>query len=160
MPGQVFEGSMSASDMRIAIVTTRWNEFITDRLTSAAKDTLVRHGANADAIDVAVAPGAYEIPFIVRTLAKTGRYDGVVALGCVIRGATPHFDYVAGEAATGVSAAMRETGIPASFGVLTVDTIEQAIERTGTKAGNKGAEAALALIETIALARAIKETRS
>ena len=151
-----FEGSVSGQGLKIAIVATRWNEFIVERLTAGAKDALKRHGVSEDAIDVAMAPGAYEVPFVAKKLAETGRYHGVVALGCVIRGATPHFDYVAGEAASGIAAAARETGIPISFGVLTVDTIEQAIERAGTKAGNKGAEAALATVELINLTRSIK----
>ena len=153
---QTFEGSTNGAGLKIAIVATRWNEFIVERLTAGAKTALTRHGVRQEAIDVAMAPGAYEVPFIARKLAETGRYHGIVALGCVIRGATPHFDYVAGEAATGVAAAARETGVPISFGVLTVDTIEQAIERAGTKAGNKGEEAALATIELINLARAIE----
>ena len=152
---QTFEGTMSGAGLRIAIVATRWNEFIVERLTAGAKDALVRHGVREDAIDIAMAPGAYEVPFVAKKLASTGRYHGVVALGCVIRGATPHFDYVAGEAASGIAAAARETGVPISFGVLTVDTIEQAIERAGAKAGNKGAEAALAVLETINLCRSI-----
>ncbi|MEL6213139.1 MAG: 6,7-dimethyl-8-ribityllumazine synthase [Pseudomonadota bacterium] len=154
---KTFEGHISAAGLRIAIVTTRWNDFITDRLLDGAKDAIVRHGGDAGATDVATAPGAFEAPFIARKLADTGRYHGVVALGCVIRGATPHFDYVAGEAARGVASAMHDTGVPIAFGVLTVDSIEQAIERAGAKAGNKGAEAALALIETINLTRAIAE---
>lgn len=154
--GQVFEGAMSGAGLRIAIVATRWNEFIVERLTAGAKEALARHGVREDAIDVAMAPGAYEVPFVAKTLAATGRYHGIAALGCVIRGATPHFDYVAGEAASGVAAAARETGVPISFGVLTVDSIEQAIERAGTKAGNKGAEAALAILETINLCRSIE----
>lgn len=155
--GQVFEGALSGAGLKIAIVSTRWNEFIVERLTVGAKEALVRHGVNEEAIDIAMAPGAYEVPFIAKKLAATGRYHGVVALGCVIRGATPHFDYVAGEAATGLAVAARETGVPISFGVLTVDTIEQAIERAGTKAGNKGAEAALATVEMINLTRSIEE---
>ena len=152
---KTFEGAMNGAGLRIAIVATRWNEFIVERLTAGAKDALARHGVDTDNIDIAMAPGAYEVPFVAKKLASTGRYHGVVALGCVIRGATPHFDYVAGEAANGVAAAARETGVPISFGVLTVDTIEQAIERAGTKAGNKGAEAALAVLETINLCRSI-----
>ena len=154
--GRTFEGAMNGAGLKIAIVATRWNEFIVERLTASAKDALIRHGVSDAAIDIAMAPGAYEVPFIAKKLAETRRYDGVVALGCVIRGATPHFDYVAGEAAGGVAAAARESGVPISFGVLTVDTIEQAIERTGTKAGNKGAEAALAALETINLCRAVE----
>jgi len=153
---KTFEGAMNGAGLRIAIVATRWNEFIVERLTAGAQDALARHGVGADNIDIAMAPGAYEVPFVAKKLASTGRYHGVVALGCVIRGATPHFDYVAGEAANGVAAAARETGVPISFGVLTVDTIEQAIERAGTKAGNKGAEAALAVLETINLCRSIE----
>lgn len=153
---KIFEGAMTGAGLRIAIVATRWNEFIVERLTAGAKDALARHGVDPENIDIAMAPGAYEVPFVAKTLAQTGRYHGVVALGCVIRGATPHFDYVAGEAASGVAAAARETGVPISFGVLTVDSIEQAIERAGTKAGNKGAEAALAVLETINLCRSIE----
>lgn len=152
---KTFEGKLSGTGLKLAIITTRWNDFITDRLLSAATRTCVRHGVDEDHIDTAIAPGAYEVPFIARKLAQSGRYDGVIALGCVIRGGTPHFEYVAGEAAKGIAGAMHDTGVPISFGVLTVDTIEQAIERAGTKAGNKGEEAALAAIETITLARAI-----
>ena len=156
--GRIFEGTMSGAGLKLAIVATRWNEFIVERLTAGAKGALLQHGVREEDIDIAMAPGAYEVPFIAATLAKTGRYDGVVALGCIIRGATPHFDYVAGEAASGTAAAARATDTPISFGVLTVDTIEQAIERAGTKAGNKGAEAALAALETINLCRSIKES--
>jgi len=154
---RTFEGAISGSGLKLAIVTTRWNDFITERLLAGAKSTCTRHGVDDSAIDTAIAPGAYEVPFIARKLAHTGRYDAVIALGCVIKGATPHFDYVAGEAARGVALAMHDTGVPISFGVLTVDSIEQAIERAGTKAGNKGEEAALAAIETVNLARAIEE---
>jgi 6,7-dimethyl-8-ribityllumazine synthase len=154
---KTFEGSMSGAGLRIAIVATRWNDFIVDRLVAGAKDALIRHGVEASRIDLAMAPGAYEVPFTARKLAATGRYDAIVALGCVIRGATAHFDYVAGEAARGIASAAAETGVPVTFGVLTVDTIEQAIERAGTKAGNKGAEAALTAIEMVNLSRAIEE---
>jgi len=153
-----FEGAMNGSGLRIAIVATRWNDFIVERLIAGAKDALRQHGVSENAIDLAMAPGAYEVPFVARKLAATGRYHGVVALGCVIRGATPHFDYVAGEAARGVAAVAHDTGVPVGFGVLTVDSIEQAIERAGTKAGNKGAEAALACLETINLCRSIEES--
>jgi len=155
--GQTFEGHLNASGLKFAIVATRWNDFIVDRLVEGAKTALRQHGGNENAVDIAMAPGAYEVPFVARKLAATGRYDGVIALGCVIRGATPHFDYVAGEAATGIAAAAKETGVPIAFGVLTTDTIEQAIERAGTKAGNKGAEAALACLETINLCKSIEE---
>lgn len=155
---KTFEGSMSGAGLTIAVVTTRWNDFIVDRLLSGARDALLRHGVDERAIDVAIAPGAYEVPFVAKALADTKRYDAIVALGCVIRGATDHYDHVAGEAARGIGAAARETGVPVMFGVLTVDSIEQAIERAGTKAGNKGAEAALAAIETANLLRAIRES--
>lgn len=155
--GQTFEGAMNGAGLKFAIVATRWNDFIVERLIAGAKSALAQHGVSENAIDLAMAPGAYEVPFVAKKLAATGRYHGVVALGCVIRGATPHFDYVAGEAASGIAAAARETGVPISFGVLTVDTIEQAIERAGTKAGNKGAEAALACLETITLVKSIEE---
>ncbi len=154
---KTFEGSMSGAGLRIAIVATRWNDFIVDRLVAGAKDALLRHGVDEGRIDTAIAPGAFEVPFTARKLAATGRYDAIVALGCVFRGATPHFDYVAGEAARGVASAAADTGVPVAFGVLTVDTIEQAIERAGMKAGNKGAEAALAAIEMANLTRMITE---
>ena len=154
---KTFQGVLTGAGMKIAIVSTRWNDFITERLEAGAKNACIRHGVSEDAIDLAIAPGAYEVPFIAKTLAQTQRYDAVIALGCVIRGATPHFDYVAGEAARGVASAMSDTGVPISFGVLTVDSIEQAIERAGTKAGNKGEEAALAAIETANLIRSVKE---
>lgn len=155
--GKTFEGAMSGAGLRIAIVSTRWNDFIVERLVAGAKDAARRNGVDEARLDHAIAPGAYEVPFIARKLAATGRYDAIVALGCVIRGATAHFDYVAGEAARGVAAVAHDTGVPVAFGVLTVDTIEQAIERAGSKAGNKGAEAMLCAIETVNLARAIEE---
>ena len=154
---KTFEGHLNASGLRFAIVATRWNDFIVDKLVDGARGAIRQHGGDENAIDLAMAPGAYEVPFVAQKLAATGRYDGVIALGAVIRGATPHFDYVAGEAATGIAKAMKETGVPISFGVITVDTIEQAIERAGTKAGNKGAEAALACLETINLCKSIEE---
>jgi len=155
--GRTFVGTLSGAGMRIAIVSTRWNDFIVERLVAGAKDAALRHGVDEAKIDHAIAPGAFEVPFVARKLAASGRYDAIVALGCVIRGATPHFDYVAGEAARGVASVAHDTGVPVGFGVLTVDTIEQAIERAGTKAGNKGAEAMLAAIEMVNLSRAIEE---
>jgi 6,7-dimethyl-8-ribityllumazine synthase len=155
--GRTIDGSVNGSGMRIAIVGTRWNDFIVERLVAGARDALLRHGVAEDRIDLAVAPGAFEVPFVARKLAATNRYDAIVALGCVIRGATAHFDYVAGEAAKGVASAAADTGVPILFGVLTVDTIEQAIERAGTKAGNKGTECALAAIELVNVCRAIEE---
>lgn len=138
---------------RYAIVAGRFNEFITSRLVDGAIDTLTRHGANAGNITVAWVPGAYEIPLLCQKMAQSGKYDAVLALGCVIRGGTPHFDYVAGEVSKGVAQASWNAGRPVIFGVLTVDTIEQAIERAGTKMGNKGAEAAMAALEMVNLVK-------
>lgn len=148
-----FEGGRSAAGLRFAVAGARFNEFIVKALVEGAVTTL--QGAGAAAVDVAWAPGAVELPVICKALAQTGRYDAIVAIGCVIRGGTAHFDYVAGIAAQGVAKVSADTGVPVSFGVLTVDSIEQAIERAGTKMGNKGAEAALAAIETATVLRAI-----
>lgn len=142
-----FEGHLSAQGFFFAIVVSRFNEFITTRLLEGAVDALTRHGADPDKIDVVKVPGAFEIPVTAERLASTHRYDAVICLGAVIRGATRHFDYVAGEAARGVAAAALKTGVPTIFGVITADTIEQAIERAGVKLGNRGFEAALAAIE-------------
>jgi 6,7-dimethyl-8-ribityllumazine synthase len=151
------EGSADGRGLKIMVLDTGWNEFIVSRLAEGALATLRKHGvAEEDVTHVTVA-GAFELPLAAKTAAETGRYDAIVALGCVIRGATPHFDYVAGEAAKGIARAGLDTGVPVIFGVLTTDTIEQAIERAGTKAGNKGAEAAAVAIETARLLHAIKE---
>jgi 6,7-dimethyl-8-ribityllumazine synthase len=139
---------MIARDLKIAIVATRFNEFVVDSLVRGALDALLRHGVNESDIDVIKVPGGFELPLVLDKVAGCKRYDAVVALGAVIRGSTPHFDYVSGEAARGVSLAASKHGVPIGFGVLTCDTVEQAIERAGTKAGNKGADAALAAIET------------
>lgn len=141
------EGHLSAQGFSFAIVLSRFNEFITVRLLEGALDALVRHGADPDKIDVVKVPGAFEIPVTAERLASSHEYDAVICLGAVIRGATPHFDYIAGEAAKGVAAVGLKTGVPTIFGVITVETIEQAIERAGTKLGNKGFEAALSAIE-------------
>ncbi|MEL6507441.1 MAG: 6,7-dimethyl-8-ribityllumazine synthase [Pseudomonadota bacterium] len=151
------EGALTGSGFKIAVITTRWNDFVVDKLTDGAVSTLRRHGVSDDAIDIVTVPGAYEVPFTARMLAKAGRYDAIVALGAVIRGSTPHFDYVAGEAATGLAKVGHDSGVPVAFGVLTVDTIEQAIERAGTKAGNKGAEAASVALEMANLTRTLTE---
>ncbi len=152
----ILEGTYQPPDgARFGIVVGRFNHFITDRLLDGAIDALVRHGVARENVVVARAPGSYEIPFAVRRLAKSGKVDAVIALGAVIRGSTPHFDYVAGEVAKGCGAAMHESGVPVLFGVLTTDTIEQAIERAGTKAGNKGWEAALSAIEMVSLSAAM-----
>lgn len=143
----VISANLDASGHRFAIAVSRFSEFITSRLAAAAVDTLERHGAPADAITQVWVPGAWELPLAVKALADSKRYTAIVALGCVIRGATPHFEYVAGEAAKGLAQACLNSGVPVAFGVLTTDTLEQAIERAGSKAGNKGADAALAAIE-------------
>ncbi|MDP9152207.1 MAG: 6,7-dimethyl-8-ribityllumazine synthase [Myxococcota bacterium] len=143
---------------RFAIVASRFNHFIVDRLVEGATDALVRHGAEPSAITLVRVPGAWELPGVVRRLAGSGKVDAVIALGAVIRGATAHFDYVAGEAAKGLSSTAGPKGdVPVAFGVLTTDTIEQAIERAGAKAGNKGWDAALCAIEMVSLARALDE---
>ncbi|KAB7622760.1 6,7-dimethyl-8-ribityllumazine synthase [Alkalilimnicola sp. S0819] len=150
---KVLEGDFTVRDVRIALVATRFNAFIVDSLLEGALDTLRRHGVPDERLDVVKAPGAYELPLVVSRLAKSGRYDGIIALGCVIRGGTAHFEYVAGECAKGLGQAMMQHELPIAFGVLTTETIEQAIERAGTKAGNKGAEAALSTLEMISLLR-------
>jgi 6,7-dimethyl-8-ribityllumazine synthase len=146
-------GTFQTSDVTIGIVVGRFNSFITDRLLDAAIETLQQHGVGEDNVTCVKVPGAFEIPVVVKRMAQSGNYDAILALGCVIRGATPHFDYVAGECARGVQQVSVDSGLPVSFGVLTVDTIEQAIERAGSKAGNKGADAALAVLETLDVIR-------
>ena len=149
------EGDLLVRDAHFAIVATRFNEFIVDSLLKGALRCLRQHGATDADIEIVRVPGAFEMPVVVDKLAASRKFDGIIALGAVIRGGTPHFDYVAGECVRGISAAGRKHGIPIGFGVLTVDTIEQAIERAGTKAGNKGEEAALAIIETVNLLRRV-----
>lgn len=148
---QTIEGTFAANEGRYAIVVTRWNSFVVDHLQSGAIDALQRHGIKDEQITVVKAPGAYELPLVCQRLADSGNYDAIVALGAVIRGSTPHFDYVAGEAAGGLNSVALTADIPVIFGVLTVDSIEQAIERSGTKAGNKGAEAAEVALEMVNL---------
>jgi 6,7-dimethyl-8-ribityllumazine synthase len=143
----IIEGKLDATGLTAALVVSRFNDFIVSRLVAGAEDALLRHGAIQKDITVVRVPGAFEIPQVVSALARSGKYSMVIALGAVIRGSTPHFDYIAAEVAKGVAHAALESTIPISFGVLTTDTVEQAIERAGSKAGNKGAEAALAAIE-------------
>ena len=140
---------------KFAIVASRFNAFIVERLVDGAVDALVRHGADAKNISVVRVPGAWEIPLVCKRLAKSGKLDAVVALGAVIRGATPHFDHVANEVSKGVAQASMESGVPIAFGVLTTDSIEQAVERAGTKAGNKGFDAAMAALEMVTLGKAL-----
>lgn len=149
-------GQLRGDGRRFGIVVARFNDFITRPLLAGARDGLVRHGVADDDIEVAWVPGAWEIPTALDLLARRGGFDALIALGCVIRGATPHFDYVAGHAATGTAAAAREHGLPVIFGVLTTDTIEQAVERAGTKAGNKGWDSALAALEMADLSARIR----
>ena len=143
------EGKLSAQGLKIALVASRFNDIIVDRLISGAVDYLTRHGLDRGNITLVRIPGAFELPIVCQKVAKSGKYDGVLALGTVIRGATPHFDFVASEATKGLAHVSLETGIPVGFGLLTTDTIEQAVERAGSKAGNKGVDAAAALLETI-----------
>ena len=152
----VYEGHLVGTGLRFGIVVARFNDFISNRLLAGAKDALERHGVGVDDVDVALVPGAFEIPLAARIMADSGKYNAVITLGAVIRGSTPHFDYVAAEAAKGVAAAAVGSGLPVIFGVLTTDTIEQAIERAGTKAGNKGWDAAVTAIEMANLARALR----
>jgi 6,7-dimethyl-8-ribityllumazine synthase len=149
-----YEGNLVASGLRFGVVVSRWNAFITERLLEGALDLLKRHGVDTDgAVDVARVPGTFEVPLVAQRMAQSGRYDAVICLGCLIRGSTPHFDYIAGECSKGIGQAMLQSGVPVAFGVLTTDSIEQAIERAGTKAGNKGAEAAGAAVEMANLLR-------
>lgn len=150
---KILEGQLSAEGLKIGIVVSRFNEFITSKLLSGAEDTLRRHGANGDDITVAWVPGAFEIPLIAKKMAKSGKYDGIIALGAVIRGATSHYDYVCNEVSKGIALVNMETEVPTAFGVVTTENIEQAVERAGTKAGNKGSDAAMAVIEMVNLAK-------
>jgi 6,7-dimethyl-8-ribityllumazine synthase len=152
---QTIEGNLIATGSKFAIVVGRWNAFVVESLLDGAIDSLKRHGVEEANITVVRAPGAFEIPLVVKKVAATKKYDAIIALGAVIRGGTPHFEYVAGECVKGISQVSLDLGIPVSFGVLTVDSIEQAIERAGTKAGNKGEEAALSALEMVNLLNAI-----
>jgi len=144
---RTLNGDLLARDLRFAIVAARFNDMIVDSLIRGAVDALLRHGATEKQVELIRVPGAYDLPFVVRRVATSKRYDAIIALGAVIRGATPHFDHVAGRCASGLARVADDTGVPVAFGVLTTDTIEQAIERAGTKAGNKGADAALCALE-------------
>ena len=152
---KVMEGKLNATGMKMALVVARFNDFITDKLLGGAMDALIRSGAKEEDLTVVKVPGAFEIPLAAKKAAASGNYDGVICLGAVIRGSTPHFDYVASEAAKGIAQASLETGQVISFGVLTTDTLEQAIERAGSKAGNKGWAAAMSAIEMVDLLRQV-----
>jgi len=154
--GRTWEGALAAKGLAFGIVVSRTNEFITSRLLEGALDALRRHGAEDDQIHLVKVPGAFELPLAAKRLATTGHYNAIICLGTVIRGATPHFEYIAGEVSKGVAAAALETGVPMAFGVLTTDSIEQAIERAGSKGGNKGFDAACSAIEMANLFRELK----
>ncbi|HYT27321.1 MAG TPA: 6,7-dimethyl-8-ribityllumazine synthase [Actinomycetota bacterium] len=153
--GKVLEGSLDGTGRRVAIAASRFNRLVTDLLVAGAAEALRRHGVAEADVDVAWAPGSFELPLVAARLAATGRYAGVVALGAVVRGETAHFDHVAGQAASGLAAVARSSGVPVAFGVLTTDTMAQALDRAGGKAGNKGAEAALGVLEMAGLLEAI-----
>jgi 6,7-dimethyl-8-ribityllumazine synthase len=155
---KVFEGQLTAAGLRFAIIVSRFNSFITERLLAGAMDALTRTGAGQDQVDVVKVPGSWEIPLVAAELARGHRYDAVVCLSAVIRGDTPHFDYVSAEVAKGVAHASYETGVPVAFGVLTTNTLEQAIDRAGAKGGNKGFDAAMSAIEMANLLRALRHT--
>ena len=152
---RTLEGKLVAENIKVGVVAARFNDFIVSKLVGGCEDTLLRHGVQAEDISVAWVPGAFEIPLIASKMARSGKYDAVIALGAVIRGNTSHYDYVCSEVSKGIAAVALESGIPVMFGVLTTDTIEQAIERAGTKAGNKGAECAQGAIEMVNLIRAL-----
>jgi 6,7-dimethyl-8-ribityllumazine synthase len=154
---KVIEGQLSAAGLRFAVVVSRFNSFITERLLGGAMDALQRSGAGEDMVDVIKVPGSWEVPMVAGEVARQHRYDAVICLACVIRGETPHFDYIAAEAAKGVAHVAAETGVPVAFGVLTTNTLEQAIDRAGAKGGNKGFDAAMTAIEMANLLRALRQ---
>lgn len=154
--GNEYAGSLVGHGMRIGVVVARFNGFVTERLLDGCRDGLVRHGVRSEDVDVAWTPGAFEIPVVAQELARSGRYDAVVCLGAVVRGATPHFDYVCSQVTSGVGRVGLETGLPVIFGVLTTNTVEEAIDRAGAKAGNKGFDCAAAAVEMVNVLRAIK----
>ncbi len=149
------EGRLDAREFRFAIVVSRFNDFVSSRLVEGAMDALIRHGAQEDQVHLVRVPGAFEIPLVAKKLAQSGDYEAVICLGAVIRGATPHFEYVAAEVSKGIANVALDTGVPVTFGVLTTDTLEQAVERAGSKSGNKGFEAAMAAIEMVNLFRSL-----
>ncbi len=152
---KIFEGTLLGKGLKFGLVVSRFNDFITKKLLEGAQDALLRHGVNEEGIEIAWVPGSFEIPLIANKLAQTKRYDAVICLSAVIRGGTPHFDYIAAEVSKGIAKVGLETGLPVIYGVITADTLEQAIERAGTKMGNKGFEAAVSAIEMANLVRSI-----
>ena len=157
--GAVLEGTLLAKGLKVALVVSRFNDFITSKLLEGALDALRRHGASPEDQDVYWVPGSFEIPLAAQRVAETGRYDAVVCLGAVMRGDTPHYQYIAAEATKGIAQVMLKTGVPVGYGVITPDTLEQAIERAGTKAGNKGAQAALSAVEMVNLLKQVPAGR-
>jgi 6,7-dimethyl-8-ribityllumazine synthase len=157
MPNTIIEGDLSAKGLRFAIIVGRFNSFITERLLAGALDALTRSGCPQENIEVVKVPGSWEMPVVARELARAKRHDAIIALGAVIRGDTPHFDYVAGEAARGLAQVATDSGIPVSFGVLTTNTVEQAVDRAGVKGGNKGFDAAMSAIEMANLMRRLRQ---
>ncbi len=155
-PPKIIEGDLLARDLRFAFVAARFNDFVVEPLIRGALDALKRHGASEKQIEIVRVPGAFDMPIVVRRLAMSKRYDALITLGAVVRGQTPHFDYVAGECASGIARIALESGVPIAFGVLTTDTMEQAVDRAGGKAGNKGADAALAAVEMANLLRRLE----
>lgn len=159
MSWKVIEGDLSAKGLKIAIVVARFNSFITDKLLDGARDALQRTGGDLSAVEVVRVPGAWELPPVAKALALSGRFDAIIALGAVIKGDTPHFDYVAGHAASGLAAVQSDTGVPVAFGVITTNTVEQAIDRAGAKSGNKGFDAAMTAIEMANLLGQIRQSK-
>ncbi|HTK38685.1 MAG TPA: 6,7-dimethyl-8-ribityllumazine synthase [Pyrinomonadaceae bacterium] len=155
MQPKIYRGKMTAEGFRFAIIASRWNDFLTSKLVDGALDALESHGVDESSVEIFKVPGSFELPLSCKKVAESGRFDAVIAIGVVIRGETPHFDYVAGEAASGISRAAMETGVPVLFSVITANTLEQAINRAGVKAGNKGYEAAVSAIEIVNLYREI-----
>lgn len=153
---RVIEGDLQVRDQRFVILASRFNEFVVEGLVRGALDTLRRHGASDKQVEIVRVPGAYDMPLVARRLAASRRYDAIIALGAVVRGQTPHFDYVAGECAAGLSRVAAESGVPIAFGVLTTETVEQAVDRAGGKAGNKGADAAVTALELVNLLRRLE----
>jgi 6,7-dimethyl-8-ribityllumazine synthase len=154
---RVLEGQLSAAGLRFAIIVSRFNSFITERLLGGAMDAITRSGGSADAVDLVKVPGSWEMPMVAGELARQGKHDAIICLGAVIRGETPHFDYVASEAAKGIAHVSSATGVPVAFGVLTTNTLEQAIDRAGAKSGNKGFDAAMTAIEMANLMKTLRQ---
>ena len=153
--GKSFEGMLLGKGLKFGLVVSRFNEFITNKLVEGAKDALLRHGVSEEDVDIALVPGSFEVPLVAKRLAQAGRYDAIICLGAVIRGGTPHFEYVAAEVTKGIASVGLETGLPVIYGIITADTLEQAIERAGTKEGNEGFRAAVSAIEMANLVKGI-----